>query len=171
MFQDAQVELHRVKLWTPPVSYRLADWVRYLLLGERGATGTSISDFLENELLDHVVGNSAYSPPANLYFSLFTAAPSDSGGGTEVSGGAYARATVAYNLTQFPAASGGSKSNANTIQFADATANWGNITHGGVHDAVTVGNLLFWGALTQAQTINVGGIFRYLATKASFALD
>lgn len=136
-----------------------------------GATGTSLSDFLENELLDHVVGNSAYSAPATLYFAVYTANPSDAGGGTEVTGGSYARVAKTNNLTNFPAASGGSKSNANDIDFGLATANWGTLTGAAVLDAASAGNFLFWGALTQSKVINNGDGFKFTTGNVTFALD
>ncbi len=115
-----------------------------------------LSDFLENELLDHVFGNAAYTAPATLYVSLFTAAPTDAGGGTEVTGGSYARVAKTNNATNWPAASGGTKSNGTVITFPTPTANWGTATHFGVHDAATAGNLLGWAPLTTARTINNG---------------
>lgn len=117
----------------------------------------SFSDFLELELLDHVFGNAAYTAPGTLYIGLFTAAPSDSGGGTEVSGGSYARQSVTNNATNFPAASAGAKSNGTVIQWAAApTANWGTVVAFGIFDAVTAGNLLGWATLTTNRTINSG---------------
>lgn len=104
----------------------------------------SKSDYLENKMLDLVLGNQAYTPPASLYFALYTANPSDSGGGTEVYGNGYARVAVTNNLTNFPAASGGSKQNASSVTWPTATAGWGVITAVGVHDASTAGNLLYW---------------------------
>src|SRR3989304_6558665 len=71
----------------------------------------SKSDFLENELLDHVLGNAAYAAPATVYFGLYSVGPSDVGGGTELTGSGYARIAVTNNATNFPAASGGAKSN------------------------------------------------------------
>lgn len=110
----------------------------------------SFSDFLENELLDHVFGNAAYTAPATLYISAYTAAPTDAGGGTEVSGNAYARVAVTNNATNFPAASGGAKSNGVAIVFPTATpATWGSVVAIGIHDALTAGNLLGYdGAIT-----------------------
>jgi hypothetical protein len=107
----------------------------------------SKSNFLENELLDHWLGAAAYTAPANVFIGLFTVAPTDAGGGTEVTGGAYARVQVANNATQWPAASGGSKSNANAINFAQASADWGTVVAFGIFDALTSGNLLAWGWL------------------------
>lgn len=116
----------------------------------------SWSDYMENKILDHVYGNTAFSAPATVYYALFTAAPSDAGGGTEVSGGSYARKAVTNNTTNFPNASGGSKSNGTAITFVTATASWGVVTHFGIFDASTAGNLLNWAALTASKTIDNG---------------
>lgn len=136
------------------------------------ATGTALSNYLENEILDHVVGGSSYSAPGTLYFALCTSAPSDTGiGAGEVSGGSYAREAVTNNLTNFPAASGGSKSNANDIDFGVASADWGTITHVAVMDASSGGNLLFWAALTASKTVLNGDGFKFNADAVTFALD
>lgn len=116
----------------------------------------SFSDFLENELLDHVFGNAAYSAPATLYIALYTDAPTDAGGGTEVTGGSYARKDVTNNATNFPAASGGTKSNDTVITFVQATADWGNIVAFGIFDASSGGNLLAWGDLTDPKNVDNG---------------
>lgn len=107
----------------------------------------SKSDFLELELLDHVLSAATYTPPANVFLALFTVAPSDSGGGTEVTGGSYARKSVANNATNFPAASGGSKNLAVSQSFVTPTAPWGTVVAFGLFDASTAGNLLYWGWL------------------------
>jgi hypothetical protein len=107
----------------------------------------SKSDFLELELLDHVLGNAAYTAPGTIHVALFTAAPTDAGGGTEVTGGSYARVAVTNNATNFPAASGGLKQNGTAITFPQATADWGTIVAFGLFDASTSGNLLYWGWL------------------------
>lgn len=133
------------------------------------ATGTSISNFLETELVDHVFGAAAYSAPATLYFALFTAAPSDAGGGTEVSGGSYARVAVTNNATNFPA--GNPKSNGVAIDFGTATANWGTVTHVGVFDAASGGNLLVWGALENPKTIDNGDGAAFAIGEFTLTLD
>ena len=113
----------------------------------------SKSDFLELELLDHVVGNAAYTAPATLYVALYTVAPTDAGGGIEVSGGSYARVAVTNNLTNWPAASGGAKSNGTEITFPEATASWGTVVAFAILDAATAGNFLYWADLTTSKTI------------------
>lgn len=111
----------------------------------------SKSDFLELEILDHVLGNAAYTAPATVYVGLFTVAPTDSGGGTECSAGNYARKDVTNNATNWPAASGGLKQNGTPINFVQANADWAPpgspVVAFGLFDAPTAGNLLYWGWL------------------------
>lgn len=118
----------------------------------------SKSDYLENKVLDHVLGGGDYTRPATVYVALYTSAPTDSGGGTEVSGGSYARVAVTNNATNWPAASGGSKANGTTIVFPEATADWGTVVAFGLFDAAIGGNLLYWGELSQNQAVNSGSI-------------
>ena len=123
----------------------------------------SKSDFLENEVLDHVLGNAAYSAPATVYAALFTSSPSDAGGGTEVATGSYARVAITNNATNWPAAAGGSKSNGTAITFPTATANWGTIVAVGIFDASTGGNLLFWATLTNSRTVFTSDVLTFPA--------
>lgn len=132
---------------------------------------SSFSNFLELELLDHVFGNAAYTAPGTLYFGLFTVAPSDSGGGTEVTGGSYARVAVTNNATNFPAASGGAKSNGTAITFPAATAAWGTVVAMGVFDASSGGNLLAWATLATAKTIASGDTPAFPAGDFDVTLD
>jgi hypothetical protein len=120
----------------------------------------ALSDYLENELLDHLFGGSDYTPASDHYIGLFTAAPTDAGGGTEVSFAGttdYVRATLANNLTNWPSTSSGAKANGAAFTFptVGATA-WGVITHFGIFDAATGGNLLAWAALTTSRTLATG---------------
>ena len=121
----------------------------------------SKSDYLENELLDHVLGGGDYSRPATVYVALYTTAPTDAGGGVEVSGGDYARVAVTNNSTNWPAASGGAKSNGTEITFPTATANWGLVKAFAILDAATDGNFMYWGDLTTEKTINDGDTAKF----------
>lgn len=114
------------------------------------------SDFLENEILDHLLGNAAYAAPATVHVGLYTAVPTDAGGGTEVTGGSYARAAVTNNATNWPAAAAGAKANGTAITFPAPTANWGVVVAFGIFDAATAGNLLYWGLITPNKTVNNG---------------
>lgn len=120
----------------------------------------TLSDFLELELLDHVFGNAAYTAPGTLHFGLWTTALDDTSTGDtagEPVGNNYARQSLTNNLTNFPAASGGAKSNGVAITGWSASGgNWGTVTHLGILDAATSGNMLAWADLTVAKTINDG---------------
>lgn len=129
---------------------------------------SAMSDYLENKMVDLTLRGQAFTAPVTLYFSLHTATTTDAGGGTEVTGGSYQRASVTASLANFAgtqaaasttasSGTGGVTSNNGAITFPVApSANWGLVTHWGVWDAVTAGNLLFHGALTTSKTINNG---------------
>jgi hypothetical protein len=127
---------------------------------------SDFSNYLENKLVDHIFRATAYTMPTTVYVALYTATPSDAGGGTEVTGGSYARvqvgpSTTTWNATQGGTAgassgTGGQTANAADITFPAPTANWGVVTHFGLFDAVSAGNLLFWAALAASKTINGG---------------
>ena len=104
---------------------------------------SDFSDYMENKILDHVFRNTAYTPPTAVYLGLYTAAPSDAGGGTEVSGGGYARQAITFG-----AASGGAISNTAAVQFTASGGSYGTVTHVGVFDASSAGNMLAWKAIT-----------------------
>lgn len=106
------------------------------------------STYLANKLLDLPVGGTAFTAPPTLYFALYTSAPGAGGGGTEVSGGSYGRASLANNTTNFPAASSGAKSNATAITWPTAAASWGVVTAVGVFDSQTLGNLLYYATIS-----------------------
>jgi|WetSurSiteA1Bulk_404760.scaffolds.fasta_scaffold00605_8 hypothetical protein len=121
-------------------------------------TTSIISNYLETELINHIIRNNPYSPPASTYIALYTTDPGDADGGTEVarntileggSGTGYERiqcptATISNNTATF---------GEDGIAFSTATFPWGTVTHMGIKDADTGGNLLFYGALDEAQTI------------------
>ncbi|MGD9749372.1 MAG: hypothetical protein AB7W59_00090 [Acidimicrobiia bacterium] len=129
-------------------------------------------DLRENQVLDRLFGGAALSPPGTWYLGLFTSPPADDGtGGTEVSGGSYARVAVVNDLVQWPAASGGSKNNANDIVFPTASAGWGVVTHWGLFDAVSGGNLWAFAALDAPRTVLLGDDFRFIAGAITLSLD
>lgn len=143
----------------------------------------ALSDYLENKLIDWLVRGQAFTPPATVYVALLTAAPSDTGGGTEVSGGNYARASVASSLANWAgtqgagttvasSGTGGTTSNNASIAFNTPSAAWGVVTHVGLYDAVSGGNLLMWAALSASKTINNGDPAPSFAAAAlSFQID
>jgi hypothetical protein len=125
----------------------------------------SFSNYLETELLDHVFTNSAYTAPSTLYLALFTGAPGEAGGGTEVSGSGYLRQTAAFTV------SGNEATNSASIEFPTATGSYGTVTHVGVFDASTSGNLLCYAALSASKAIESGDVFRVPAGDLDITLD
>ena len=115
----------------------------------------SFSNYLETEILDHVFAGAAYTAPTTKYLALFTAvADGEAGSVTEVTGGGYARQTVAFTT------SGNTTSNNAAVEFPTATANYGTVTHVGVYDASSSGNLMAYAALSSNKTIETGDVFR-----------
>ena len=142
----------------------------------------AMSDYLENKLIDFLLRGQTYTAPTGLHVGLLTAAPSDTGGGTEVSGNGYARQNLAPSLTNWAgtqaaasttASSGtsGTTSNNVAITFPTPTASWGTVTAFGVYDASTGGNLLFYGNLNIAKTINQGDTVTFPISSLSFQID
>jgi len=143
---------------------------------------SAMSDYLENKLVDHLFRAQTLAAPATLHIGLLTAAPSDSGGGTEVSGSNYARVAVTSSLANWAgtqaaasttASSGtaGQTSNNAAITFPTPSGNWGTVSHFGIYDASTGGNLLFWGALTIAKTINQSDTLSFPASSLTITFS
>ena len=126
---------------------------------------SSFSDYTENKVLDHALGTTSWTMPSQLYLALYTAAPSDTGGGTEVSGNAYARQAV-----DFSASSGGTTSNSATVTFPTATGSWGTITHMGLFDASTAGNFIAWAPLAASKTVGSGDAIEFLTGEIDVTL-
>lgn len=119
---------------------------------------SAMSDYLEDQIIKHIFRTGSFTKPTVLGVALFTAAPSDAGGGTEVSGGSYARVNVPPLDANWAATSGsnGLTSNVAAIVFPTPSGNWGTITHVGIFDATSAGNLLFWGVLAASKNVNNG---------------
>ena len=98
--------------------------------------------------------------PTNWYVALYTAAPSDAGGGTEVSGAGYVRQSVAFDAAATP---GGTTSNSADVSFTAAGGDYGTVTHLGIFDASSAGNLLWHGALTASKAVEDGDTITFTA--------
>lgn len=125
---------------------------------------SQMSDYLEDAIRNWFSGTTFPTKAANAYVGLYTAAPSDSGGGTEVSGNAYARQPIANAAWTAGGAGSGQISNTSVITFPTATpSGWGTVTHFGIFDAVTAGNLLMWNSLTASKTVNAQDVVQFAA--------
>jgi hypothetical protein len=129
---------------------------------------SSFSDYTENLVLTYLFTTSSATRPTAWYVGLFTAAPSDTGGGTEVTGNAYARVVTG---TISGSGTATTFTNAAAIEFAAASGgNWGTIGWAGIFDASTAGNLLAWAPLTTSRVINDGDVFRIPASSLTITL-
>lgn len=125
----------------------------------------AMSNYLENALINAVLRNTSYTSPSVVYVGLYTTDPTDANTGTEVSGGSYAREEITFG-----APSNGASSNSVLVEFNQATGNWGTVTHMGIFDALTGGNLLFHGALTSSKVIENGDVFKFDVASLSVTL-
>lgn len=111
----------------------------------------SMTDYLEDKLRDHVLRNIAYTSPTTVYLALFSTATTDAGGGTEATGGSYARQAVTF---QAGGAGSGAADNDAEIEFLNMPA--GTWTHGALFDAATAGNMLLHAPLSSPKTTGAG---------------
>ena len=125
---------------------------------------SSFSHYTEDAVLDHLFRNVALPTPAAVYLAVYTAAPTDAGGGAEVSGSGYARQAVTFG-----APSGGEISNSTAISFTAAGGAFGEVVAVGVFDAGTAGNLLAWAPITPA-TIGDGDTLNFAAGDVEISL-
>lgn len=135
----------------------------------------SFSDYLEAYILDRLFGTNGTPAVLVQYIGLYTATPSDSGGGTEVTGGSYARLEIeAATGRVWSAVTGTSPSlidNTAEWAFVTATASWGTVSQFGIFDASTVGNLLVWGDLTTPKAVGNGDTAKFAAGDLDLTLD
>jgi len=110
-----------------------------------------LSNYLAQKLLDHAFRNTPYTPPATVYAALFTAKPTASGGGTEVSGGGYARKAITFG-----ASSNKTISNSAAVIWDTATSDWGECVAWATFDAAVGGNMLSYDDVRGPRTIRRG---------------
>lgn len=128
---------------------------------------SALSDYAEKLVLDWLMTTGSATRPTAWYVALYTAAPSDSGGGTEVSGAGYSRKSVSFNAASTP---GGTTSNSGIVSWTAAGGAYGTVTHVGIFDASTAGNLIWQGALSTAKTVNDGDTIQFSAGNLTLTL-
>jgi len=124
----------------------------------------SFGNSVENSILDEVFGGTAYGAIGTLYVAVSTASFGEAGtGGSEPSGGEYARVVVVNNGTNWSAAVSGTKQNAVAFTFATATSNWGTIAHMGIFGTAlpTTGTFVAYGTLDTAKVVTTNDVFRF----------
>ena len=124
-----------------------------------------MSNYLENALINATLRNTSYTTPTTVYLALYTSDPTDADAGTEVSGTSYARQSITFGSP-----SNGVTTNSAAIEFPQAGGSWGTVTHVGIRDASTSGNLLYHTALDASKTIATGDVFRIASGSLSVTL-
>jgi hypothetical protein len=124
-----------------------------------------MSNYLENALINVTLRATSYTAPAAVYLALYTSDPTDADTGTEVSGGSYVRQAITM-----AAPSNGVSTNSAAIEYPQCTADWGIVTHVGIRDSLTTGNLLYHTPLDTSKTISNGDIFKITAGNLSVTL-
>lgn len=115
----------------------------------------AFSNYLENALINGTLRATTYTAPTTVYVALFLSDPGEDASGTEVSGNGYARQSAT-----FAAPSNGAAATNADVQFPQATGTQGTITHFAIFDALTSGNMLYYGALAASKTIEIGDVFK-----------
>ncbi len=125
-----------------------------------------MSNYLENALINGTLRNITYTAPTTVYVGLYLTDPTDANTGTEVSGGSYSRTAVTFG-----APSNGAALNNAAVEFPQCTVDWGTVTHIGILDAVSTGNLLYHTPLDVSKTISTGDIFKIAVGSLSVTLS
>ena len=125
-----------------------------------------MSNYLENALINATLRNVSYTSPTTCFVALYTSDPTDADTGTECTGSAYARVAVTFG-----APSNGVSTNSSSVTFPTATGSWGTITHIGLRDAASSGNLLYHTPLDASKAIATGDIFTIAGGNLSVTLE
>jgi hypothetical protein len=125
----------------------------------------SLSNIFETTTLNWLFTATSVTRPTAWYIALYTVAPTDGGGGTEISGNAYVREAATMSVT------GDNATNTGAIEWPTATGTWGTIVAVGVFDALSAGNLIAYGNLTVSKTITSGDVFRIPAGDLDITMD
>ena len=127
---------------------------------------SAMSDYLAVKFLDHFTGTASTSAPSAVYLGLATGSIGDDASGSELTGNNYSRKAITFAS----ASSGSIASNAN-VEFDPATGSWGDVSHWGIFDASSSGNLLFHGSFTSAKTIASGDILKVASGSLTISAD
>jgi hypothetical protein len=125
----------------------------------------SFSNSFETTVLNWAFTTGSATRPTAWYIALFTTDPGEASGGTEVSGGGYARQSATFTVT------GDTATNSAAIEYPEATASYGTVTHIAIMDASTGGNQIAYAALSASKAIDTGDILRIPANDLDITLN
>lgn len=123
----------------------------------------NLSNYAESEILQWLMTEETVTRPTTWFLALYSAAPSDAGGGTELTGNGYARQAIDFGTDGL--------TNTADVEFTASGDDWLEATHVGIHDAVSAGNLLWHGAMTTPKTAEDGDTIRFAAGEVDLSLD
>ena len=118
----------------------------------------ALSDHAENLLLNWLMTTGTATRPTQWFVALFSSAPNDAGGGTEISGNGYSRQSVSWDTAS---GTGGTTANSGAVSFTASGSGFGTVTHIGIFDASTSGNLLWHGAMDTAKSVASGDVLQF----------
>ena len=127
-----------------------------------------LSNYAEDLVLDWLFTTTSVTRPTTWFVALYTVAPSEGGGGTEVSGGSYARQSVTFTVSGTAPTQA---ANSTAVEFPTATGSWGTVVAAAIFDASTSGNMLAYADLTTSKTIDSGDVLRFNASTLVVTLD
>jgi hypothetical protein len=127
-----------------------------------------LSNYGENLVLTWLLTTGSATRPTSWYIALYTVAPGEGGGGTEVSGGSYARQAATFTVS---GTSPTEATNSAAIEFPTATASWGTVVAAAIYDASTSGNMIAFANLDTSKTIDSGDVLRFNAGSLDLTLD
>ena len=127
---------------------------------------SALSDYAENKLPDHLLGTAAFTAPTTVYIGLSTGSFADDNSGTELTGNNYARKSITFD-----SAASGATDNTSAVEFNAATGSWGSVSHFGIFDQSTGGNLLLHGAFQTPKTIASGDVLKIDAGDLDITAD
>ena len=114
---------------------------------------SELSNHLENKFLEITLKGATAYTVATPYLALFSTDPTDAGSGTECSWAGYARQSMTFGTV-----SGGSVSSSGTIAFPAVAGSNVTITHIGIYDASSSGNLLYHTPLDVSKTLSADDV-------------
>lgn len=109
----------------------------------------SYSNYLEDEIQDHIHGVGSFTAPAGQYLALFSDTLTEAGVGTELTGNGYTRQSITFG-----ASSGGLSQNTNSVVFTASGGDWSEAISAGIYDAVSGGNILELATITSATLLD-----------------
>jgi hypothetical protein len=123
----------------------------------------NLPNIIENQLLDALVGTTAYTVTGPIKLALVTANGDDATAGTEVSGGSYARQTITFG-----AAASGAIANSASISFTGMPA--ATVVGIEIYDSAGTPKRLAYGALTTSRVVTAGDTVQFASSAITLSL-